>query len=305
MKQFKYISNLTIDEIESNIVIPCFNEQGNPAILIKNAINKVITSVFVTDNLKVQIDTLLQFKEESYYCHIISSTKNDAYSIEQFRIIYEYIFKKIDSPILGTQLSLLITSLEDYFKVTPETNSKVLQIGVFGELLTIKYLYDYGYKKIIDKYHQNFYLRHDFELDEKNRIEIKTTILDKRIHTFRHDQIYRKDINVYVCSVMLELSEAGLSLYELFQEVLKLYNDPDSIFSLQKLMKKCNVTSENVGEKFAISKAYNDFKIFDAVELPKIEVDIPNGVTNIRYDVDCSIANDINVYEFISKIEKI
>ena len=40
---------------------------------------------------------------------------------------------------------------------------------------------------------------------------------------------------------MLEQSQEGYSLFQLFEDVLKLYNDPDSVFELKKLMKKCNI----------------------------------------------------------------
>ena len=303
MRKFKYIANLSIEEIENNVVIPCLDEQGNHTILVQNVLNKSVTSTFSTDNLNVQIDALLHIGDKNYYFHIISSTKNDMYSIGQFQIIYEYIFRKIDSPITGNELSALVTSLEDYFRTTPEKDLFSLQVGVFGELLTIKYLYDSGYRKIVEKYHQNFYSKHDVELDKNNRIEIKSTVSEKRIHNFKHNQIYRNDINVYVCSIMLEQSKEGCSLFDLFNEVIKLYENADSIFALQKLMKRCGVGDENAGLRFAMEKAYNDFKVFDAKLLPKIELDAPNGVTNIKYDVDCSLAENMNIADFISRIE--
>ena len=102
---------------------------------------------------------------------------------------------------------------------------------------------------------------------------------------------------------MLEQSKEGCSLLDLFNEVIKLYSNADSIFALQKLMKRCGVGDENAGLRFAMEKAYNDFKVFDAKSLPKIELDAPNGVTNIKYDVDCSLAENMNIADFISKIE--
>ena len=180
-----------------------------------------------------------------------------------------------------------------------------MQVGVFGELLTIKYFYDSGYKNIINKYHEKFYSKHDIEITDICRIEIKTTVSEKRIHTFKHNQLYRNDIDVYVCSVMLEQSKEGISLYDLFQQVINLYVNPDSIFALKKLMKRCGVGEENCGLKFAESKAYNDFRLYDAKQLPKIEMDAPNGVTNIKYDVDCSLAESLNIYDFIKKVENL
>ena len=109
-------------------------------------------------------------------------------------------------------MATLITSLEDFFKVTPEKNKRDIQIGVFGELLTIKYLYDIGYQAIVDKYHTNFYSKHDVEISSKLRFEVKATTSEKRIHHFKHNQIMRKDVSVVVSSVLLEESKEGLSL---------------------------------------------------------------------------------------------
>ena len=303
MKEFKYISTISKDDIDSNVVIPCIDEQGYHAILIKNSILKEVSTKYSTDNLNVQIDTVLHFENNGYYFHIITATKNDMYSISQFEVIYEYIFKKISEPISGNELNILITSIEDYFRTTPEKDLFSLQVGVFGELFTIKYLYESGYKRIIEKYHDNFYSKHDVEIDEENRIEIKSTSSEKRIHTFKHNQIFRDDINVYVSSVMLEQSKEGLSLYDLFQEVIEMYDNPDNILGLKKLMKRCGVGEENVGLKFAEAKAYNDIKIYDAKGLPKINLPAPDGVTNIKYDVDCALAESLNISEFIDKIK--
>lgn len=305
MKEFKYISNISKNDIDSNIVIPCIDEQGYHAILIKNSIMKEVSTKYSTDNLNVQIDTVLHFDNNGYYFHIITATKNDMYSISQFEVIYEYIFKKISEPISGNELNILITSIEDYFRTTPEKDLFSLQVGVFGELFTIKYLYESGYKKIIEKYHDNFYSKHDVEIDENTRIEIKSTVSEKRIHRFKHNQIFRDDVNVYVSSVMLEQSKEGVSLYDLFQNFLDMYDNPDSILSLKKLMKRCGVGEENVGLKFAESKAYNDLKIYDAKVLPKINIPAPDGVTNIKYDVDCSLAESLNIDEFISNIKEL
>lgn len=305
MKEFKYISNISKEEIDQNTVIPCIDQQGYHAILIKNSVMKSIPSKFSTDNLNVQIDEILYFDEKEYYFHIITATKNDMYSISQFEIIYEYIFKKLQSAISGNELNILITSIEDYFRTTPDKDLFSLQVGVFGELLTIKYLYDSGYTQIVEKYHDNFYSKHDVEIDDHTRIEIKSTVSEKRIHTFKHNQIFRNDIDVYISSVMLEQSKEGVSLFDLFQEVIDLYDNPDSIFALKKLMKRCGVGEENGGLKFAIQKAYNDLKIYDAKALPKINVPAPDGVTNIKYDVDCSLAEPLNIDDFVNTINSL
>ncbi|MCR4874511.1 MAG: PD-(D/E)XK motif protein [Clostridia bacterium] len=302
MREYKYISSLSKDEINSNIVIACKDEKGNNTILIKNSENKMTTFPFATDNLMIQRDALLDLNGENIYCHIITALKNDIFATEQFEIIYEYIFKKMTAPISGAELVNLINSLEEFFKITPEKDQVQFQVGVAGELLTVKMLYESGYQDIIYKYHKDFFSKHDIEINDKTRIEIKSTAKSKRIHKFGHDQIYRKDVNVYVASVLFELSQEGKTLYELFNDVIALYSDPDNIFGLKKMMKRCGINEDKQGIVFAELKAISDFRVFRAEDLPKIEMEAPRGVTNIYYDVDCSLAEPIEIDTLLSEI---
>lgn len=304
MIQFKYISSLTEDELKEAVVVPCADEDGFSCILIKNSKNKILATGYSTDNLDVKINRVLVRNGENYYVHIIKTKKTDSYSEMQFNIIYEYVFKKIDNPIDDVQLSSLITSLEDYFKMTPEKNKRDIQIGVFGELFTIKHLYDCGFKEIVNKYHTNFYSKHDIEISNSLRLEVKTTTSEKRIHHFKHNQIKRNDIDVIVSSVLLEESKEGVSLKEMFQMVFPLFNNPDSIFALKKLMIKCGLEENECGMSFSFEKAGNEIKYFNAIDLPKIEQVSFEGITNIEYDIDCTNCLSYNVFDLISILVK-
>lgn len=298
----KYITDLGQQELRTNIVIGCESEDNFPCILIKNSLNKKQISSLSTDNLAFRLNALLSAGDEEFYYHIVKSKKNDYVSRQQFKVVYDYIFNRIIEPVDDTTIYELVESLQEYFTISPEIDTYKLQIGVFGELLAIKVLYETGYKDILNKYHKNFFSKHDIEVSDKIRIEIKTTEKENRIHNFRHDQIYRKDISVYVISSRLEPAQEGLSLYELFVEIMRLYNNPEVIFALEKLMKRCNVSETSVGLKFSLQKAIEDMKFYNANQLPKIEADAPKGVTHISYDVDCSLAEDISVEDLINAI---
>src|SRR5574344_1748391 len=152
MKAYKYISDITDSELEKNCVIPCVNELNLHCILIKNFSEKNINNDYSTDNLNIRLNGTLLHLTKKFYFHIITAKKNDPYSLEQFNVIYEYIFKKIVSPIEDSKLSILITSLEEYFKTPPDPDRRSLQIGVYGELLSIQFLYNFGYFEILKKY---------------------------------------------------------------------------------------------------------------------------------------------------------
>ena len=304
MKQFKYISNITTEELESNWVLPCINEDGFNSILIKNSVEKTVPIESSTDNLNVKLNAVLLHNSKKFYFHIITSKRNDVVANAQFEVVYEYLFKKITESVLDSDLSNLITSIEEYFKISPDLNTKNLQIGVYGELLCIKILYENGYHEILEKYHNNFYSKHDVEISSKIRLEIKTTSTEKRIHSFKHNQIHRDDVDVFVGSSIIETAQEGYSLFDLFEEIINLYPNPESKFSLEKLKQRCGVTNENKGITAALEKAYCDYKFFDAKELPQLKEQIPNGVTSITYDVDCSLSNEISIDNLITIFNK-
>jgi hypothetical protein len=151
MIQYKYIAEYKKEEIDNLNVISCINQDGFNTILIKNSLKKSVVTTLNTDNLSVKLNSQLLLNNENYYFHIISSKNNDYINKTKFDVIYEYIFSKMTSPVTDTELAVLINSLEELFKITPEKDTFKMQVGVFGELLVIKELYKNGYIKILEK----------------------------------------------------------------------------------------------------------------------------------------------------------
>ena len=302
---FRYITSITSEELGKACVIPCCDENADSCILIKNSNNKTVQTSYSTDNLDIKLNRVLTRDSSDYYFHIIRSKKCDGYSKEQFEVIFQYVFKKIEKPINDLELASLITSLEDFFKITPEKNKRDIQIGVFGELLTIKYLYDLGFTEIVEKYHTNFYSKHDVEINSNIKMEVKATSSEKRIHHFKHNQIMRNDVKVIVSSVLLEESKEGVSLREMFDMVMPLFSNPDSQFALRKLMIRCGlIDDETNGMAFSYDKALNDIRFFDAQVLPKIDKESFDGVYNIEYDVDCSNCENLETERLLVVLEE-
>ena len=300
---FKYLSTITEVELDNDVVIPCTDEDGFHCILIKNSKRKTLNGAYSTDNLDIKINRVLSRNGNDYYVHIIKAKKNDGYSNSQFNTIFEYVFSKIENEIDDIQLSGLITSLEDYFKTTQNPNRRETQIGVFGELLAIKYLAGCGYSEIVNKYHTNFYSKHDIEINSGLRMEIKATTSEKRIHHFKHNQIMRSDVEVLIVSILLEEAKEGVSLRELFNMVMPLFHDADSIFALKKLMIRCGLDEEDCGMSFSFEKAMQNIRFYSASKLPKINKENFDGITNIEYDVDCSNCEFCNVEDVLSLLK--
>lgn len=302
MAKYKYISTISEEEFNNFIVIPCTDEENYTCILIKNALEKTVQSTYSTENLDFKLNRVLTKDSKDCYFHIIKCKKQDIYSLQQFDIIFEYVFGKINTPLSDVQMGSLITSLEDYFKIIPDKDKTKIQTGVFGELFTVWHMHSNGYQEIVDKFHKDFFSKHDIEISPSIRLEIKTTDGEKRIHHFKHNQINRNDINVYVVSVMLERSQEGLTLYDLFEKVKELFSEPEYIFALEKLKRRCGVSKEDKGLSFAVQHAIQHIRFFDANDLPKLEGNIPDSISAVEYDIDCSGAKSITLEELLQII---
>lgn len=163
-------------------------------------------------------------------------------------------------------------------------------------------MYLKGVKRIFSFYHTSFYSKHDLEINSFNRIEIKSSLNEKRIHRFKHNQLVRDDLNVYIVSILLEESKEGISLYDLFNKIFELDLDYEDKFNIKKMMEFASISEENKG----IICTYNkeSIKVYNAKNVPHLNLGSSdlNGISSISYDVDLSNVNPVSETTFISQV---
>lgn len=226
--------------------------------------------------------------------HIIVCLSDEDFIIRDFEKVFNVLIVKNPKRMSSFEVLNLFNSIDIIFRTTEEKENRELQIGLFGELITLKYLYNLGYTNIIDKWHTKFSLKHDVELDKLNRIEIKTTTKEERIHTFKHNQLTRKDVKVYVVSCLLEISDTGLTLNNLIDYIIELCDDINKVNELHALKKKCGINDQYEGMTFNEELAYLKLKLYDSNYIPQIKEDIPEAITRITYDVNLANVDDID-----------
>lgn len=59
----------------------------------------------------------------------------------------------------------------------------------------------------------------DFTINRIKRMEVKSTIQSIRIHHFKHEQLLSDLYDIMIVSCLLRKDDAGLSLFELIQEI--------------------------------------------------------------------------------------
>lgn len=301
MTHYKYIADIILEELNTQIVIPCINESGMRSLLIKNSSNKRILSSYNTKNLLIKRNSVLNHGNTEYFFHTISCRNSSDFMNRNFDIIYDYLFKKIDKPIDEYEFSELLNSIEELFtKGTTDLNN--LQVGVVGELLTLMYFVNNGYYDVLNRYHKNAFSKHDIELDSVKKIEIKTTAKENRIHRFSHHQLFESGYKIFVASVIIRHVENGMSLYKLFKQVMSHIDNYETHFFINKMMNYCAVDEYNQGILFSYEASYNSILLFRAQDIPHISDTIPKGVSNLNYDSVCDLSPSIDIHELMSAL---
>jgi hypothetical protein len=296
MITYKYLVDLSIDELNSKVVIPCLNEDGFRTLLIKSTDHKRQTSSYSTKHLIIKKNVVLTHDSEDYFLHLISCRESTEYINHNFDLIYDYMFKKIENGINENEFSDLLLSIEELFSKATE-NIENLQVGTAGELLTLLYFHKFGHTEIIENYHKNAYSKHDIELDENKKIEVKTTTKESRIHKFSHRQLVSGENQVYISSVLLSKVEKGMSLYQLFHKLIDVVTSYETLFSLRKMMNYCNVDITSQGVVFDYNISLGSVRIISANDVPHITTEIPNGISNLYYDSNCDFVRSLNPAE--------
>lgn len=299
MKTYNYITEIDKETFNKQVVIPCINNDGYRTILIKNKITNMHMSSYTTKYLLIKKNVVLTKDGEDYFCHIISCKYFDPYINRNFDVINDYIFNKIENPIDEYEFSELLSSIEQLFRKAPE-DVENQQVGITGELLTLLYFYNQGHKDIINNYHKDFFSRHDIEISDKKKVEVKTTLDEKRIHKFNHDQLNNRSFDIYISSVKLFKSEKGMSLYQLFIDVIEKTTSHDTKFLLFKLMNYCNVDESTQGIIFSFENSISSVKLIRSSDIPQIVTEIPKGVSRISYYSDCEFVDEISISEILS-----
>ncbi len=270
----------------NDLFVLASDKNGHRCVLIKSKEENVVQR-FKTDNmsLKTNVDMFDENSNSAGQYHVVQCLSQDVYVNIQFTRVSMYMLSEIKSPIDSSTVMELFQDFQTLFETTADSNSHSLQIGVYGEMVLLKYLYSVGRADVAEKWHSDFYTKHDLEIDPKHKVEIKTTNKEIRIHSFRHNQLVQKNINVYIVSVMVEECEQGKALLDLMIEVQSMFSDVAKKLLVDKLIRRCNLSEENKGIVCDEQHVFDGIKIYRAEDVPHISVPIPLGVSNVSYDV--------------------
>lgn len=159
--------------------------------------------------------------------------------------------------------------------------------GLWAELLLIARSTDPS--RMLRAWHADATDRHDFA-EGNERLEVKATTGDARIHDFSLDQLVspRDEFLVTVASMALSRQEVGTSIGELWAACLVAADDDDSLRG--KVDRLCVEYLGDAWESaaelaFDESSALRSLRLFDADAVPK-PTQPPPGVSAVRFRSD-------------------
>lgn len=259
-------------------------DKNENIICLKKVHEKLETTKIRTNYLELFQNHKVTIKLENemltdYFNVIVCSNKENE-NIETFvRLCLYYLKDNNNNEMLN-----LMKNLIELFQITSSKNADY-EKGLWGELFTIYYLINKFRIDISSYWHNDFYLKYDFSLNDQTKLEVKTTSNSTRIHRVNHEQVFTNN-NVILSSVMIRKDDSGLTVFDLFENVKTLFtNDYNKIVKYEKMLRKID---EEEAERFELNYANDNIKMYKVAFIPKFEMKEPEGVYRTEYDIDLS-----------------
>lgn len=258
---------------QTNSLMFCFNEKG----------------VFLIDGI-----------EESRIIHLLVCKDKDATKEDAFiRLTNAFSMStQPDDPYYVAKLFAALSSLFDKQHIASEMELQ----GLYCELFTMLFFQQQGCD--ISRFWQSRdRMRFDFTINNQRKLEVKSTIKPVRIHHFKHSQLLSLTYDIRIVSIMLQKSDAGLSLKEVIDTIRSLYqSNYDLMLHIDTLIS--GIDNEEL-ELLQYDEPYlrNNIRIYDAKDIPHFNELTPEGIFNAEYDSCLTNVSYSGIEQTISWVE--
>lgn len=272
------------------------DEKGNVIFMLPSSSSKISPVYQETKSLKFAFNKKCTFiidgNAETKIMHLLTCKEKEQDKLLAFiRLTRAFSTNEIDND--QHYLAKLFASISALFDKKRPISDLELQ-GLFAELYTILYFKMLGCD--ISKYWQSKNkMKFDFSINEKKRIEIKSTMKTTRIHHFKHDQLLSELYDIRIVSIMLQKNDHGISLGDVVNTIREFYADNFALLlHIESIIS--NIEREQLYEnKYDEVYLKNNLKFFDANTIPHFNEKTPEGVFNAEYD--CILENVQSVTE--------
>lgn len=253
-----------------------------------------------TNHLSLQTNIFINTIENSpsfkpnYYDLLIYDLNIDGSYLESFVELCE-IYANRSSEL---DFNYFFYSLLKLFEPSKESSFSNL-VGMFGELVFIRKMYDEYKINISDSWHNAEGTTDKYDFSFKNvNTEIKTTIKSDQIFMLKHSQIFNCKKN-YIVVINANVDNSGLTmkeLYDYFKKTEPFSNNLDFQIKLESEKKKVSPADFSL-KKLSVS----EINIFLNSKLETL-VSIPECISNISYSYDFVGKENVDINDFILAI---
>ena len=206
----------------------------------------------------------------------------------------QVIFNEISNSPSAKEIKEIANRIIDLFKKLQETKKSAL--GLWGELFLIHS--SVNQLKSLEAWHNHPEDKYDF-YNFNEAVEVKCTTKTSRKHIIKNDQLISHIDKHFLVSIMTRESSTGLSLMDMYQDMLKLNISDDQLMKL-----KLNIyLAKEDGENGLISNTKYDYKFasqnllfFSVHQLEKIH-NIPKSISDVSFNLDLSLNSNLRNYE--------
>jgi hypothetical protein len=266
-----------------------------------NVLNHSLEIISVMYNNECNLYVGDSFACTGYYT--IITLKSDIPELQKYfiEIIYILINKIPETPALQ-DIRGELNNLVELFRGFSQPPLKTIQ-GIWAEMLVISCSIDTDY--LVNSWHSSIYSKFDFN-DGIDKIEVKSTIKDRRIHRFSISQLMQNQSSIIIiASIMTTETGIGLNIFDLREQILNKLKEKELISKVDKILSKTlgkdikKATDYFFDSNFAI----DSLKYYNINNIPTIASEaIPNQISSVKFDCDLTDINQLEVSISKSKL---
>ena len=282
-----------------------FSTEGYPVFFIKTqysekkVINKSLEIIKIEFNKECAL-YVNDLKEIGYYTLI--TLRSELPEIQNYflDIIYLSIQRISEVPSMNeiiAELNSLIILFSDFSK----TPKKTIQ-GVWAEMIVIENSKDVDY--LVQSWHSSIFSKFDFN-DGFDKIEVKSTVKDKRIHRFSMLQLSKNSSsNLLIASIMTSEVGIGSNVFDIRDIIFTKLKDKNLISKVDEILSKTlgSDLEKSTDCFFDYNGAVDSLKFYESGSIPNIDSRIPFEITNISFDCDLSEISSLKTITAESKL---
>lgn len=240
-------------------------------------------------------------KEKGFYTVII--LKSSIPEIQKYFIDILYLLiKKIPAIPTLKNIREELKSLVELFRCFSKPPLKTIQ-GIWAEMLIIERSIDPDY--LVNSWHSSILSKFDFN-DGVDRIEVKSTIRDRRVHRFSISQLASSSSsNTIVASVLTSETGIGLSIFDLRERIFTALKSKDLISKIDDILSKTlgKDIEKAIDYFFDYNSAIDFIRFYNIINIPTIDSSaVPQQISSVKFDCDLTEIEPLKISDVKSKL---